>query len=147
MTPYKKHVFIRRWVIRSAAFFLLAPYLLTPLYFVLNPPSTLMLLDWATLNPVQRSWVKLEKISPNMIRAVLNAEDDTFCDHFGINFTQLEKSIEKAEKRNKPVRATSTISQQTAKNLFLWHGRSWLRKALEVPLTFWLELWLPKARI
>lgn len=123
------------------------PYALTLVYVVVPPPSTLMLWDWFHLRTVHRQWVPLESISPQLVRAVLGAEDGAFCSHWGIDTQQLKRSLKRAEQRDRPVRATSTITQQTVKNLFLWHGRSWVRKLLETPLTVWMELTLSKARI
>jgi monofunctional biosynthetic peptidoglycan transglycosylase len=125
----------------------LLPFALTLLYLFVPAPSTLMLEDLLTGQNMQRQWVPLERISPKLIAAVVSSEDDAFCSHHGFDMKQLQKSWELAEETGEPARATSTISQQTAKNLFLWQGRSWLRKILEVPLTAWLELILPKSRI
>jgi monofunctional glycosyltransferase len=127
--------------------FIALPYVLAVVYLLVPAPSTLMLVGWLSGQKVEREWVPLNQMSPHLINAVLTAEDSAFCEHFGFDIEQLGKSIEKAKKRGKPVRATSTISQQTAKNLFLWHGRSWLRKALETPLTLWIEAIWPKKRI
>lgn len=138
-----KHYRLFKWLI----FLLLLPYILTLFYLVIPAPSTLMLYDLAILRLPKRDWVSIEHISPNVIRAVLTAEDSAFCTHHGFDFKQLGKSVEKAMDYDAPIRATSTISQQTAKNLFLWHGRSWLRKILEIPLTAYIEIVLPKKRI
>jgi len=126
---------------------ILVPYILSGVYQVIRPPSTLMLKGWATGANVEREWVPLSEISPYLIRAVVIAEDDKFCEHWGFDWKQLGKSIEKARARKKEIRATSTISQQLAKNLFLWHGRSWARKLVEAPLTLWLEMTWDKKRI
>ncbi len=131
---------MRQKIILAALLFLLLPYGLALVYPFMRPPSTLMLADIATFHLPKRQWVPLSKISPHLITAVVSAEDGAFCDHYGIDFKQVEKSIEKAEATNRPVRGSSTITQQLAKNLFLWQGRSWTRKILEAPLTFWLEL-------
>lgn len=138
---------LRYRLIRGLVIVLLIPYALTPLYRFIPPPSTLMLWDMVQFHVPKRQWVSLKEISPNAMAAVLAAEDSAFCDHFGFDFRQLSKSVERSVDHDKPIRATSTITQQTAKNLFLWHGRSWLRKLLEAPLTVWLELILSKKRI
>jgi len=132
---------------KAIAFILLVPYLMTLVYLFINPISTLMMADRLMEKPVIRIWVPLKKISPHLVNAVVASEDDAFCSHFGMDFNQLEKSIRKAEARGQPVKGTSTISQQLAKNLFLWNGRSILRKILEVPLTIWLELLWSKKQI
>ncbi|MDX2113925.1 MAG: monofunctional biosynthetic peptidoglycan transglycosylase [Alphaproteobacteria bacterium] len=131
-----------RWLL----YVLLAPYVLALAYIIVPPPSTLMLYDLATFTMPKRTWVALEEISPNLIKAVLVAEDSAYCDHFGFDFRAIEKSLDKAAD-GKRFGGASTITQQTAKNLFLWHDRSWLRKALEAPLALWLELVMSKGRI
>lgn len=92
-----------------------------------------------------KDWVPLEEISPDMIAAVMTSEDQRFADHYGFDF----ESIRKVMKRNKKnrIRGASTISQQTAKNVFLWPGRSWLRKGMEVYFTVLIETLWPKKRI
>lgn len=132
---------------KVAAAIMLLPYLLTPLYLAVTPVSMPMLADMLFLKPVKRDWVPLGRISTHLIAAVVSSEDDAFCDHYGMDFQQMEKSIRQASNRGRPVRATSTITMQTAKNLFLWNGRSYIRKILEVPLTFWIELFWSKRRI
>ncbi len=136
-----------RIFIKICIFIILLPYLLSILYFVLPAPSTLMIADWLRFREVRRSWVNLDKISPSLASAVITAEDSAFCGHFGVDLQQIEKSVAKAQATNRPIRGTSTITQQLAKNLFLWHGRSWIRKTLEMPLAFWLELIWSKRRI
>lgn len=106
-----------------------------------------MLKDWLTGQRVERTWVPLSQMPDALVAAVLASEDSAFCDHFGVDVEQTQKSVKRAFKRDKPVKATSTITQQTAKNLYLWHGRSWLRKGLELPLSLWLELLWSKERI
>lgn len=126
---------------------LIALMALSQIYRAGFPPSTSMIWDAVTLDFPERRWVPLSQISPQLIAAVITAEDGAFCQHWGVDFVQMQKSIERAQERRRPVRATSTITQQLAKNLFLWNDRSWLRKSLEVPLAFWLELTWPKRRI
>ncbi|MEW6079605.1 MAG: monofunctional biosynthetic peptidoglycan transglycosylase [Thermodesulfobacteriota bacterium] len=93
---------------------------------------------------VKKEWVPLEEISPNMACAVIASEDQNFTRHFGFDF----KSIRKAyDKRNVRLRGASTITMQTAKNLFLWPDRSWIRKGLEAYFTVLLETLWSKERI
>ncbi|HWK95236.1 MAG TPA: monofunctional biosynthetic peptidoglycan transglycosylase [Pseudolabrys sp.] len=125
---------------------LLLPYALTPLYAVVNPPSTLMLWRLATGQRVERTWVPLAKIDPDLPLAVIVAEDGRFCSHFGIDLTEIQNALDDAEGFD-DVRGGSTITQQVAKNLFLWQGRSYVRKALELPLALWIDLVLPKSRV
>ncbi|OOF56037.1 monofunctional biosynthetic peptidoglycan transglycosylase [Rodentibacter myodis] len=92
-------------------------------------------------------WVNIENISPNMQLAVIAAEDQKFPHHYGFDFEAIKKAFQYNEKSKRQIRGGSTISQQTAKNLMLWHGQSWLRKGLEVPATMLLELGWSKKRI
>ncbi len=94
----------------------------------------------------KHKWVPIEDISKNLPLAVVASEDNLFLDHSGFDFNQIEKAMEEAEK-GKRQRGASTISQQTAKNVFLWSGRSYIRKGLEVYYTFLIELIWGKERI
>ncbi|MFY0481762.1 monofunctional biosynthetic peptidoglycan transglycosylase [Flavobacterium sp. PLA-1-15] len=91
-------------------------------------------------------WVPLEEISPNLQKAVIASEDATFLTHYGFDFNAMSKAMESNEK-GKKLRGGSTISQQTAKNVFLWQGRSYLRKGLEAYFTVLIELIWGKERI
>jgi monofunctional biosynthetic peptidoglycan transglycosylase len=125
---------------------LLVPYVLTPFYRVGHPVSALM--AWRTLRggPMTRQWVDFGAISPSLPRAVVGAEDAKFCSHHGIDWDALQHAIDDAEEGG-ATRGGSTITQQVAKNLFLWPGRSVVRKALELPLALWIDFVLPKQRI
>lgn len=125
---------------------LLLPYLITPLYLVVNPVSTLMLWRWAKRAPVVRTWAPLRTITPALPLSVIAAEDARYCTHRGIDFGELRAAIEDAADLSE-MRGGSTITQQTAKNLFLWPGRSVVRKALEFPLALWIDLILGKRRV
>jgi monofunctional biosynthetic peptidoglycan transglycosylase len=124
---------------------LLMPYLLTPLYLFLRPVSTLMLWRSLTHARVERVWVPLERISPELPRAVIVAEDGRFCTHWGVDLRGMREAIDEADSIAR-ARGGSTITQQLAKNLFLWPGRSFARKALEFPLALWINLVMPKRR-
>ena len=91
-------------------------------------------------------WVPLEKMSPSMPVAVMASEDQRFLTHHGFDFDAIQKAAE-SNKDGKKIRGGSTISQQTAKNVFLWPGRSWLRKGFETYFTFLIELLWSKQRI
>lgn len=91
-------------------------------------------------------WVPLEEISPNLQKAVIASEDDTFLTHHGFNFKAMEKAYE-GNKKGKKIKGGSTISQQTSKNVFLWQGRSYVRKAFEAYFTVLIELLWSKERI
>lgn len=95
---------------------------------------------------LRHDWVSLEKISPNLQLAVVASEDQTFLKHFGISFKAIEKAQE-ANEKGKRIRGGSTISQQTAKNVFLWPSRNYVRKALEAWFTLLMELLWSKERI
>ena len=135
-----------RAVLIAVVLILLVPYLLTPLYHVVNPVSTLMVWRKVTGERVERVWAPLTAIAPILPRTVMAAEDARFCIHHGIDFGELRAAIEDADDISE-MRGGSTIAQQTAKNLFLWQGRSVIRKALEFPLALWLDLVLGKRRL
>lgn len=125
---------------------LVLPYLLAPLYLFGRPVSTLMLARWATGARVERVWVPLDAMAASLPAAVIAAEDARFCRHPGLDLAEIRDAIEDADTLGE-VRGASTLSQQTAKNLFLWPGRSFLRKLLEAPLALWLDLVLGKRRL
>src|SRR3984885_10706279 len=125
---------------------LLLPYLLAPLYRIGHPVSALMAWRYLRGAPVSRQWVDLAMMAPAMPRSVVASEDAKFCSHRGVDWGALREVIDDAED-GEPSRGGSTITQQVAKNLFLWPGRSVVRKALELPLALWIDLVLPKPRI
>jgi monofunctional biosynthetic peptidoglycan transglycosylase len=144
--PEAPHLRIVRILLLMALVALLLPYLLAPLYRTGHPVSTLMAWRWLTGAPVSRQWVDFGAISPYLPRSVVAAEDARFCSHHGIDWGALRGVIDDAED-GEVSRGGSTITQQVAKNLFLWPGRSVVRKALEFPLAVWIDLVLPKQRI
>jgi monofunctional biosynthetic peptidoglycan transglycosylase len=125
---------------------LLLPYLLVPLYRVVNPVSTLMLWRWANGARVERSFVPIERMVPALPITVIAAEDGRYCSHRGIDWQEIRDRLEDVDDISE-ARGVSTITQQTAKNLFLWPGRSMVRKVLELPLALWIDLALPKWRV
>ena len=125
---------------------LLLPYLVAPFYRVGHPVSTLMAWRWLMGAPVQRQWVDLTAMSPYLPRTVVASEDAKFCSHHGIDWGALREVMDDAEE-GEVTRGGSTITQQAAKNLFLWPGRRVVRKALEIPLAMWLDLVLGKQRV
>jgi monofunctional glycosyltransferase len=125
---------------------ILIPYLLTPLYAAGQPVSTLMIWRWITGAPVERTWVDLKDMSPAMPRSVVGSEDAKFCNHRGIDWNSLQSAIDDAQE-GEISGGGSTITQQVAKNLFLWPGRSFIRKGLEIPLAMWIDFVLSKQRI
>src|SRR5271157_5641877 len=146
--PNQKHRILRiaRPLLLILLVILLLPYVLAPLYRAGHPVSTLMAWRWLTGAPVSRQWIDFGAISPSLPRAVVAAEDAKFCSHHGIDWGALREVIDDAEE-GEVTRGGSTITQQVAKNLFLWPGRSVVRKALELLLALWIDLVLPKQRI
>lgn len=106
--------------------------------------STLMIGRWVTGQGVERAWVPLDQISPALRRAVVASEDQRYCQHWGVD---VEALIEVMGQEGGPSRGASTVSMQVAKNLYLWPGRSYLRKALEIPLAFLLDRVWGKRRV
>ena len=125
---------------------LVLPYLIAPLYRFIQPVSTPMLWRWATGARVERIAVPLGRIAPALPLAVIVAEDGSFCRNRGIDLGAMREAFEHADGIEE-ARGASTITQQTAKNLFLWPGHSIVRKVLEIPLALWINLVLPKRRI
>jgi monofunctional glycosyltransferase len=125
---------------------LLAPYLLTIVYRFVDPPSTVMVWRWVTGAPVERKTLVLTEIARALPMAVIAAEDARFCAHHGVDWKGVKEAIDDAEDIME-ARGGSTLTQQVAKNLFLWQGRSFVRKGLEFPLALWIDLVLPKRRI
>ncbi len=119
------------------------PVVLTPVYRLVPPVSTLMLTHWLTGQPVDRRWVPLEAIAPVLVDSVLMSEDGQFCSHRGVDWGALREVINAGE----PSRGASTIAMQTARNLFLWQSRNYIRKGLELPIAFYADLVLGKRRL
>lgn len=135
------------WVVLvTVLLVLITPYLIAPFYAFGQPVSTVMLWREALGKPVERIFVPLSAIDPDVARAVIVAEDGRFCSHYGVDFHQIQNAIEDADSLE-DMRGGSTITQQLAKNLFLWQSRSYIRKALEFPLALWIDLVLSKRRI
>ncbi len=130
-----------------AAILVLIPYAIVPFYRFIDPVSMPMLYRYATGARVERSVVPLGRISPALRLAVIVAEDGSFCHNPGIDLGEIRAALRQSNDDIGESRGASTITQQTAKNLFLWQGHSVLRKALEIPLALWMTLVLPKRRI
>ena len=125
------------------------PILLTLQYAVLPPPvSSLMILRSLAGAGIDYRWMPLKSISPELAKAVIASEDSRFCQHAGIDWGALREAVEEAfDGGEQPLRGASTIPMQTAKNLFLWEGRSIVRKAFEAPLALWIDAVWPKRRV
>lgn len=141
----RKGSWLRRVVVIVLALMLL-PYGLVLLYRFVNPVSTLMVWRWLQGQRVERTFVPLAQIAPTLPVTVIVAEDGRYCSHRGVDFQELRGIVEDAETFD-DLRGGSTITQQTVKNLFLWQGRSVVRKVLEIPLALWADLVLPKRRM
>jgi len=139
---------LRFYVPRVAGGALAFSILLTLVYRILPVPTTMLMLGEGVFagQAISRNWVPLENISPHLIRSVIASEDADFCRHWGFDFKGMQDAWKDAE-RGERLRGASTISQQTAKNVFLWSGRSWVRKGLEVWFTMLIETLWPKRRI
>ena len=134
-------------------FFFGSSIFFTLLFRFINPPATPLMMIRVVENiadgkrpSITKDWMKLSDISPNLVLAVIASEDNNFETHYGVDI----KAIEKAQKLNaksKKIRGASTISQQTAKNVFLWQSRTYLRKGIELYFTGLIELVWGKKRI
>lgn len=139
-------------VLRLALIFVLlliaVPLALILLLRFVDPPGSMVMarkiLGGAE---IRRQWVPLEKMSRVLVKTVVTSEDARFCSHWGVDWEAVEEAIEEAEKRGRGPRGASTIPMQTAKNLFLWQERSYLRKAIEIPLAYAMSALWPKRRM
>ncbi|WP_222909793.1 monofunctional biosynthetic peptidoglycan transglycosylase [Pseudomonas sp. DNDY-54] len=127
--------------------------LLVAVFRWVPPPITGLMVErkvesWASGEPIdlQRSWRPWQTLPDDLKMAVIAAEDQKFADHWGFDIAAIRAAFAHNE-RGGSLRGASTLSQQVAKNLFLWSGRSWIRKGLEVWFTGWIELLWPKQRI
>ncbi|MEK0420163.1 MAG: monofunctional biosynthetic peptidoglycan transglycosylase [Bacteroidetes bacterium] len=137
---------IRKWTFRIFLGFMLLSFLWVLALKWINPGTTLLMISRSGDKTLLKQWVQLDDISKNMQLAVICGEDQNFCQHWGFDFKAIKSAAEHNMKGGKK-RGASTISQQTAKNVFLWEGRSWLRKGLEVWFTALIELLWGKERI
>jgi monofunctional biosynthetic peptidoglycan transglycosylase len=142
----RRRVIIRR-IAAAAVVLLLAPIALLAIYRFAPPPGTpLMLIRLIQGEGLAKRWKPLDEIAPALANSVIAAEDNLFCRHGGFDWKQMQLALDEWEEGGR-LRGASTITMQTAKNLFLWPGQSWLRKGLEAYLAVWLELLWPKRRI
>lgn len=139
-----------RRLFRYASWLLALVFALTILPVVLlrwvDPPTSAFMLREQLTRPVQQRWVDWPQISPHAKVAVIAAEDQKFPEHRGFDLDSINDALEERE-RGRRVRGASTISQQVAKNLFLWPGQSWIRKGFEAYFTVLIETLWPKRRI
>lgn len=135
---------VLRWVLLIGLGLATFAILWVAAYRFINPPITsLMVMERLRVDKLEQDWRPLAKISPNLQRAVIAAEDANFCHHGGFSIEDIRKALEEDGRR----RGASTISQQTAKNAFLWPDASWLRKGVEAGFTVLIEAFWPKSRI
>jgi monofunctional biosynthetic peptidoglycan transglycosylase len=141
----RRHLLIRAGLLLLLACGGLLLALLVLYRWVDPPASTLMLAQRLAGRPITQRWVPLERMSFNLVAAVLTSEDGHFCRHHGVDWGELREAIESAG--DGLARGGSTISMQVVKNLFLWPSRSYLRKAIEIPLAYAIETGWSKRRI
>lgn len=135
------------WLVRAIALFVLVSLGWVLVYRFVPPPITLTMVgDMLHGRSIHKHWRPLDEMDPNMARAAISAEDGNFCRHHGFDFSAIEKAF-KGNEAGRHYRGGSTISQQTAKNVFLWQGRSWARKGLEAWFTVLIEAIWGKKRI
>ncbi|PST81670.1 monofunctional biosynthetic peptidoglycan transglycosylase [Pedobacter yulinensis] len=138
---------------RILVWFVLTSFFWVIAYRFINPPVTLLMIlrsmeSTEGKSPgIDKKWVKFKDISDNMKRAAVAAEDQLFLKHAGFDIKAIEKAYQSNSKSKKKVKGGSTISQQTAKNVFLWPGRSWVRKGFEAYFTLLIEILWSKERI
>lgn len=147
-------LFFARWAFRLAAAFFVSTILLVLIYRWFPVPVTPLMILRVQENLVEgkpirleRDWMSLNELSPRLQYAVIAAEDFKFHEHMGFDWEAIEKAARHNERRPGRIRGASTISQQTAKNVFLWPARSWVRKGLEAYFTALIELLWSKDRI
>lgn len=137
---------VARWFALTLVVLVVLPFLLVPVFAYVNPPVSALML-WRTIegHGIEQRWVALDDIAPSLPATVIMMEDGRFCAHRGVDWGAVREAMGEAGRRGEP-RGASTIPMQTAKNLFLWPHRSYVRKALEVPLAYWIDLAWGKRR-
>lgn len=139
---------IWRWIKKIFVILLIAQFVYIILLKWINPPVTVtQFVSWISGHGLKRDYVAAKAMSANAKLAVIASEDQLFADHSGFDWKSIKKAMRYNEKKPGRVRGASTISQQVAKNVFLWQGRSWIRKGLETYFTFMIELIWGKKRI
>jgi monofunctional biosynthetic peptidoglycan transglycosylase len=139
---------IGRFVLGLLAILLVGPPLIVVIYRVVPPPITILMVERMIQGRgLDKAWRPLSEISPSLAQAVIGAEDARFCEHHGFDFKAMEAAAAHNARHPGKIRGGSTISQQTAKNVFLWPGRSYLRKGAEAYFTVLIEALWGKRRI
>jgi monofunctional glycosyltransferase len=139
---------LRNLVVAALLILIVGPIVAVLVYKVAPPPITILMLERAAQGQgIDHRWIALSKMSPTLPRAAVASEDGRFCSHHGFDFDAIEKAMKHDEKKPNAIRGGSTISQQTAKNVFLWPDRSWVRKGFEAYFTVLIEAVWGKRRI
>lgn len=134
---------LRRWALLALASIVAIAIGAVVLFAHVTPPwGPYMIAEYRRTGDITREWVPMARISPHMARSAVAAEDANFCNHWGFDMAEIRRALEAGG-----TRGASTITQQTVKNVYLWHGRAWTRKALEALLTPLVEAIWPKRRI
>ena len=144
-----------KWILILLVVLLLIPGMQVAMVRFINPPLTLpMLIEQGSATfskapkpPLLYRWIDLPQIPEMFLKHLWISEDQRFFQHDGFDWTEMDLAMEEAERKGKPVRGASTITNQCARSIFLWQGRSWIRKGLESYYTIWMEVLLPKRRI
>jgi monofunctional biosynthetic peptidoglycan transglycosylase len=146
---WNKRVRWQRRVLAIVGFIVAWPIVMTFVYGIVPPPITnLMIGRLISGHGLHKDWVRLDQMSPNLARAVIASEDARFCQHHGVDWVEFQDAIGEAfDDQEGPTRGASTISMQTAKNLFLWDGRNIMRKVLEMPVAVWMDFVWTKRRM
>lgn len=141
-----------KWILIVFVVLLLIPAVQVAVVRFVDPPRTVPM--WieqvsssAAKGPLRYRWIPLGQMPEMFLKHLWISEDQRFFRHYGFDWEEMDRAMEKAEKTGKPVRGASTITNQCARSIFLWQGRSWVRKGLESYYTIWMELLLPKRRI
>lgn len=139
----------QRWLVYGLGIVIAWPIVMTLVYAVVPPPfSNLMIFRLFTGNGISKDWVGIDNMSPYLPRAVITSEDARFCEHNGVDWVEFQGVIDDVfDDDEGPIRGASTISMQTAKNLFLWDGRNFIRKGLEIPMAYWMDFVWSKRRM
>jgi len=149
--PPRRRSFVRRlfgWAIKAILIFILGSILWVLAYRWIDPPLTFTQIgDHLAGNGVVQGWMPIEAIDRNMVRAAIAGEDARFCEHGGFDRDAIEAAFRRNAEGRGVIRGGSTISQQTAKNVFLWQGGGWFRKGLEAWFTLLIENLWDKRRI
>jgi monofunctional glycosyltransferase len=146
---------LRKWILLLLVVLPLIPAMQVAVVRFINPPRTLpMLIEQGSAmfssgptSSLCYRWIALPQIPEMFLEHLWISEDQRFFQHEGFDWKEMELALKEAERKGKPVRGTSTITNQCARSIFLWQGRSWIRKGLELYYTIWMEALLPKRRI